>query len=55
MSYTELKRQVIEDRVDEDWLVERDGMLVCPCGHRVEDDGECPEGHVSPLRRMGLI
>jgi hypothetical protein len=32
-----------------------DCLLICPCGDLVEQDGECPEGHVSPLRTMGLI
>ena len=32
-----------------------DFNLICPCGYMIEQDGECPEGHVSPLREMGLI
>lgn len=30
-------------------------VLICPHGHRVEQDGSCPEGCVSPLREMGMI
>lgn len=40
---------------DEGWLVENESVLLCPCGHRVELDGTCPEGCVSPLREVGLI
>lgn len=29
--------------------------LICPHGETIEQDGECPEGCVSPLREMGLI
>ncbi len=32
-----------------------DDLLVCPHGHVIEQDGECPEGCVSPLKEMGLI
>jgi hypothetical protein len=49
-----LKRRVISD-LDSDWTVGADGVLVCPCGHRVEDDGQCPDGHESPLRGAGMI
>ena len=49
-----MKRAVI-DGLDEEWEVLADGTLVCPCGHRVEDDGECPNGHTSPLIRAGMI
>lgn len=47
-----MKRKLVEGT---DWIVEHDGMLVCPCGHRVEDDGTCPNGHTSPMRERGLI
>lgn len=41
-----------------DW--ETDGFgdsscLICPHGYTIEQDGECPEGCVSPLITMGLI
>lgn len=32
-----------------------DFTLTCPHGHRIEQDGRCPKGCVSPLREMGLI
>jgi hypothetical protein len=32
-----------------------DSCLVCPCGYTIEQDGVCPDGCVSPLRRLGLI
>lgn len=44
-----------ENLLPEDWESDNMGMLICPCGHRVEMDGECPEGHVSPIRKQGLI
>lgn len=38
-----------------EWGTDGLGTLICPCGNRVEDDGKCPNGHISPLREMGLI
>lgn len=32
-----------------------DALLICPCGHTIEQDGRCPDGCVSPLRAAGLI
>jgi hypothetical protein len=32
-----------------------DSILICPHGERVEQDGRCPNGCVSPLRAAGLI
>lgn len=32
-----------------------DCLLICPCGVTIEQDGQCPDGHVSPLRVAGLI
>lgn len=51
----ELKRKILEDMGYDKWIVDPDGTLVCPCGYRIEDDGECPEGHVSPMKQMALI
>ena len=48
------KESVIDDIAPE-WNVHRLGQLVCPCGHRVEDDGVCPNGHESPLRQRGMV
>jgi hypothetical protein len=42
----------------EEWTTDGFGMssiLICPHGHRVEQDGTCPDGCVSPLREHGLI
>lgn len=47
-----MKSQFVEGT---DWTVSADNMLICPCGNRVEDDGQCPNGHVSPMRKAGLI
>jgi hypothetical protein len=49
-----MKRQVIQN-MDNEWTVSGDGVLVCPCGQRVEDDGKCSSGHVSPMVKKGLI
>ena len=50
---------LIESMLPDDWEYESgfgiDGLLICPHGHTIEQDGECPEGCVSPLRTMGLI
>jgi len=32
-----------------------DGLLTCPCGYQIEQDGRCPNGCVSPLIRLGLV
>lgn len=29
--------------------------FICPHGHAIEPDGECPEGCRSPLVKLGLI
>ncbi len=39
----------------EGWTVDMNGFFICPCGHRIEDDGGCPEGCVSPMVEVGLI
>lgn len=31
------------------------GLLTCPCGIDIEQDGQCPNGCVSPLRALGLV
>lgn len=66
MVRTALERQAattghpIRDLLPEGWDIDSevyglDCLLVCPCGVTIEQDGQCPEGHVSPLRTMGLI
>lgn len=50
--------EMIQSILPEGWDTDgfgADCLLICPCGDLVEQDGECPEGHVSPLRTMGLI
>lgn len=39
----------------ENWTVEDCSVLISPKGHRVEYDGESPDGEVSPLILMGMI
>lgn len=36
------------------WEID-DDLLVCPHGHVIELDGECPRGCVSLLIKLGLI
>ena len=52
--------EMLEQILPEDWEVADAQMgssclLLCPCGEMIEQDGECPEGHVSPLVEMGMI
>lgn len=49
-----MKRQVVQDIAPE-WNVTHTGMLECPHGNRIEDDGEGPCGCESPLLQAGLI
>lgn len=48
------KREFVETHAPE-WDVSHTGTLICPCGVQVEDDGKCPDGHVSPMREMCII
>jgi hypothetical protein len=32
-----------------------DFLLICPHGFTIEQDGQCHQGCVSPLRELGLI
>lgn len=41
--------------IEAGWEYIDDTALSCPCGHSIEWDGQCPEGHVSPLRAAGMI
>jgi hypothetical protein len=50
--------KVIQALLPEGWdtdsdVYELDFLLICPHGHTIEVDGNCPEGCVSPLQ--GLI
>jgi hypothetical protein len=41
-----------------DWETDGYGLdsnLICPCGYTIEQDGQCPEGCISPLITMGMI
>lgn len=54
---TEMKRQFLKQNAPE-WTVDVGGTLICPHGHRCEDDqrdglAEC--GCVSPMAEAGLI
>lgn len=51
---TSMKREFVESQ-DGDWMVDHAGVITCPCGHRIEDDGECPNGHESPMLSAGII
>ena len=54
--YIEIAQQVCDEQAGEgEWEVRDDSILVCPCGNYIEWDGECPEGHVSPIRAAGFI
>lgn len=50
---------MIEELLPEGWEYERgygmDGLLICPHGYEIEQDGRCPKGCISPLRLLGLI
>ena len=60
---TDWTKEAVMDEMDEflesimpdGWEVQDDVTLICPCGDPVEYDGQCSEGHVSPLRTMGMI
>lgn len=47
-----MKQQFLEGT---DWTTDGLGTLICPHGHRVEDDGSCPEGCESPMLSAGII
>jgi len=56
-----LLQQVLDDigATEKGWETEggygEDDNLICPHGHLIEQDGQCEEGCVSPLRAFGLI
>lgn len=37
------------------WVVESESVLTCPHGHRIEWDGDCPDGCKSPFLVLELI
>lgn len=48
-------QEMLREQGYEEWTVENSSVLTCPHGHRVEWDGECPEGCESPVRQLGMI
>lgn len=55
-SYESLREEVLADigAFEDGWSDDND-LLHCPDGYPVEDDGVCPDGHVSPFLVAGLI
>lgn len=53
---SEMTEEILED-IAPDWSTDGvdDSVLICPCGDRIEQDGECPRCGPSPLRLAGLI
>jgi hypothetical protein len=48
--------EAIASMLPDDWEISVYGdSFICPCGHEIEQDGICPNGHESPLLAMGLI
>ena len=49
--------EMIEHLLPEGWAIGgvANDLLICPCGHTIEQDGVCPNGHESPLMTLGLI
>lgn len=39
----------------EEWTTNRYNQLICPCDNCIEIDGNCPNGHISPVRQEGMI
>lgn len=53
-----VRESVVESILPDGWELEGDdldGLLVCPHGDKIEMDGVCSKGCVSPLRTAGLI
>lgn len=51
----DMKLEFLESYGYDEWDTDGMGMLICPCGERVEDDGECSNGCRSPLLDAGMI
>lgn len=48
----------LKELLPADWETDGFGIdsnLICPHGDMIEQDGECSQGCISPLREMGLI
>jgi hypothetical protein len=54
VSYDELA-DVLDLLGADEWEASDGDTLICPHGHMIEVDGECPEGCVSPLREHGVV
>jgi hypothetical protein len=51
----EMARELLDENGYTDWEVVDESVLVCPHGHPIEWDGQCPQGCVSALRQLGVI
>jgi len=47
--------KIPEHLLPDGWSQTQYGDPICPCGTQIEQDGECPNGHTSPLKNKGLI
>ena len=52
-----MKREFLETTgyAEKGWTTDGLGVLICPHGYRVEDDGGCAEGCDSPMVSMAII
>lgn len=51
-------QELLDEIGAEEWSTDGYGIdsnLIAPDGCMIEQDGECPHGHVSPLRTTGLV
>jgi hypothetical protein len=59
VSYEESYEIAIKSFLPKGWEYETgygsSGLLTCPHGYQIEQDGQCPEGCISPLVRFGFI
>lgn len=55
MSYASQMQEIFDSTGNGDWDAGDGTVIYCPDGYPVETDGQCPDGHVSPLRAMGMI
>jgi hypothetical protein len=51
----ELAVMLLEENGFDNWEVESDVTLICPCGDTIEWDGTCSDGCVSPLIQLGVM
>lgn len=55
VSYASQMQEIFDSTGNGDWDAGDGTVIYCPDGYPVETDGQCPDGHVSPLRAMGMI